>query len=624
MAERTNTLNVNTGIQSFPSISISMGRARAFQGIAATMSKISGEMSNQADREAVVQATKKGTVAGATGTPELTGEATLAGTAYDDAARQSFANQVDIAARQKLADLEVEHAVDPAGFQKAAVGYMGGMATEINQVDPALGAVFSQTFQLRQATSSARIRSAYSSKIEGQLKGQVVTLANSLEKEVQGFAGDMLSGDVERSTLAFKNFAVSRERLNQAYMQKAPNGLSIYTGEQREKALIRFDDEFHDAAGREYVNQSPDKIAALRQITKTGGAIKIKAIDEDGKETVKTIKLMDGMTSDARERLVNHATQAANAQSRAILAERRNEEADIKRTEKIVQKDLIGLAYNNQLTEAVVMESKGDLTPNAFENLLKIAKTGGSTVDTKEGVAGAQGIITAFRDDGDARKAELALLDLAGSNQITITTLAGKMAEITSRVDRDGPKSLFHQQTDTFDDLIRTAGQLNLPPSAAFNLPIAKNEFIDWFQTFPARTDPETGEPFNRKPTREEAEAISFQLLSQAVPKSRGRMIEGSLLGVRVPKRAVTGSIMFKNARGQTRSKSMPGLVRGDDGNIDEEATANNYFKAFPEADPVDSSSYPDDLKRLFKELDDYANALENHGNLVDRIYGGS
>ena len=110
-----------------------MGRANAFQGVAAVLGNISDELENQLDRTAVVRAKQKGTIAGATGVPTLTGEATLAGVAFDESARQSFTNQVDTRSRERLAQLELEHRLDPAGFTKAASGYMSGMIEEIRQ-----------------------------------------------------------------------------------------------------------------------------------------------------------------------------------------------------------------------------------------------------------------------------------------------------------------------------------------------------------------------------------------------------------------------------------------------------------------------------------------------------------
>lgn len=606
MAERTSKLPVRAQVSSFPSIGISMARANAFQGISAVLGTITDELENQADRTAIVQAKRKGTIAGATGVPTLTGEATLAGVAFDESARQSFSNQIDISSREKLAQLELEHRLDPAGFQKAATGFMSGMIEEIRQVDPAIAAVYGQTFQLRQATSFARVRSAYSTKIKGDLQGGVVTLENTLAKEVQGFAGDMMSGDLERSSLAFQNFAVSRERLKQSYMQIAPDETPIYDAAQREKALIRFDDEFLDAAGREFINQSEDKLQALTHLTKTGGEIKIKVIDEEGKEATATFPLMDSMTSDAKERLVVHATRAANAQSRAVLAVEAKAGRVRQEVEKATSKAMTDHVIEGTLSADVVEENRDKLPPSDYQFYRKLARGGGGIVDTVEGLDAVENVLMAARASGDFETAREEIKTLTSGGDLTVGTFAQTMSRIAGLEDRDSPKGRYHQNTNLLDDMMQQTSALIKHPDTALALPVMKRAFDRWWDSF---KDPKSGEV--RDPTDEEADAKILNMVRRRLPNFGIRTIEKALLGVPVPK----GFVQVPGA-----ANSFPGAVRTPEGRIDVELSSANYFKAFGITEAIPKNQWPVGLKKALKTLADYDDAVSEIETLMDKI----
>lgn len=625
MAERTNKLQVNVPVASFPSISISMGQAKAFQGIAATLGKITDTMHDQRDRKAILQGKRAGTVAGATGTPDLRGDDTLFGAAHDEAARQSYSTKVDIAAQIKIAELEAQHKADPAGFHKAATAYKTGMTQEVSQLDPSLGVLFDQTFQLRQAASTTRIKKTYSTQEGERLRGQVVQHDAILSKEVQSFAGDLFDPDPTVSTGAMANYYISRKKLEASYMQIKPDGTPIYKPEQREKALIRFDDEFREAAGREAVNKALNKKAFLRQLRETGGGVKIIGIDEDGKQIVRTFKLTDSMTSDAKERFFDFAVDAANAESRALTAKAAAEARTMKIINDNTAKDMLDHSINRTLTPGLVEAAKDDLDPTDYANYRKIALTGGAVVDTKAGISQAEEIVRQFRADGDVVKASKALVALAANQDgITVNTMKNKLSEVTSTDDRDGPKSLYHQSINGFDDKINILRAAANRTEAALQLVDAKGHFTEWFQAFPKNTDPNTGEPYNREPTREEVKAMELHLMSQAVPKSQNRFLQKSALGVSVPRKKITGTVTVPGRTGP-KPKVVDGLVMTPEGAVDMEQTAANYKAAFansPGFDPADAATWPDPLKRLFKDLTAYNNALAAHKELVEEIYG--
>jgi hypothetical protein len=290
-----------------------MGRARSFQGLAAGLAKITDGLQDQMDRKAIADAKKKGRIAGASGTPELRDDDwTLSGEAFNDAALQSFANQIDLNARAKLAELETKFSIDPKGFASAAAGYKEGVVSEIALTDEALAAVFGQQFDLRAASARGRISKNYNTFYTGELKGQVVRLGDELGKDINRLAPDLFSDDPSVSTTALGNYISIYERWKQALMQVGPDGQPVFTGEERAKMEMALESDFLESAAKAYVDATDDKTAAVFALQNGEAFINVGIEDENGEMVSGTVNLTDGLDDEGRDRVLRYASQQEN------------------------------------------------------------------------------------------------------------------------------------------------------------------------------------------------------------------------------------------------------------------------------------------------------------------------
>ena len=609
MADRTNKLPVRgSGVQSFPSIQISMGAARSFQGVAQTLGRIGEGLEDELDRRAVIEAKREGTVAGATGVPEMReDETTLRGASFNEAARMSYANRIEIASREHLAQLQVQHATDPAGFEKASKAYMFGMLQEVNQVDPALGAIFSQTYQMRAATSFSKVKAAHSAKVKTDLRGTVVRLQDVLTNEVQGFAGDLLSSETAASTNAFMNFSVARDRLRIAMMQTAPNGTPIYTAEQREKALIKFEDEFLEAAGRGFIDNAPNKLLALSHLSKEGGKININIKDDDGKVVQRKFDLLSNMSSDQRRSMLSYAREMANLEQRKIVADEARARRQRAELEKSTSKDMVDALVEGALTPKLVEDGKGNMTPSDYLFYSKLAKGGGGIVDEGNEVQEMETAIRHARATGDFQAASDLAKELTDAGRLTVGSYGDYEKRIASFEDKDNPKSTYHRNQDYLRNLSDAAESMGSKFSGiALAMPRLSRDFDRWWDTF---TDPKTGEA--RNPTDDEADAKILSLAQRAFPRRGIEQIERDMLDVRIPPMNVV--------IGEARS---PGAVRGDDGAVVVKETADNYFRAYGVTAGTPVDQWPAELKRLLADLDAYDKAVRDMRELIGLAHG--
>ena len=385
MPERTSKLPVRgRGIQSFPSIQISMGQAKAFQGIASVMGQIADTVEDDLDKQAQIEARREGLVAGATGVPVLReDEATIRGEAFNASARQSYSNRVDIAAREKLSQLETQFATDPKGFVKASQGYLVGMQTEINQVDPAIGAIFGQTYALRAGSSMARVTTAFSKKENALLMAGIVREASVLEREIGDFAENMVGTDTKTAMIGLQNYEVAHSQYRLALSRVGVDGKRLVSPEQAEEQLIALEDSFVLAIGRQWVDRQADPSAALEAIKDGSAVLPVFVEDESGEVVEKNVSITDQMGEEGLEKLRSYAKSVkteAHLNSEQTRAMR-------ERQDSLVRASVINSFNATLSTNLARLKTEADMTdPNTAREFLDIAgKEVQSAIETHQG-----------------------------------------------------------------------------------------------------------------------------------------------------------------------------------------------------------------------------------------------
>lgn len=107
------------------------------------------QMHNQADREdkrARALSTEAGVQAGAAGKYKLADPSTIMGEAFNNAARDTYAKQVESTARQKIDALSQEHAADPVALQTSLESWRDGFQGDLEEQDPLIAAGFKNAY----------------------------------------------------------------------------------------------------------------------------------------------------------------------------------------------------------------------------------------------------------------------------------------------------------------------------------------------------------------------------------------------------------------------------------------------------------------------------------------------
>lgn len=369
MANRENDLGFTVAPATVPSITLSTGKADGFKAIANTLGEVALLQSDKLDREARLEAAREGTVAGATGTPTLhEDETTIRGQAFNDAARHTYANRIDIAARHKIAELELIHKADPAGFKGAAKGYLAGMAQEIGAVDKAMAAVFAQTYEMRAASSFSKVQAGYNKKVVAEQRGSTVRLQETLTNEIDSIAENLVSTDINTATTALSNFEASHARLQIAMDQERPDGTPLFTPEDREKALVALEDDFMQGVGRAWSNVQADPVAALDAIRNGEAKVSVLVVDPDtGEAAQKEISITDALDADGEEKLIGYV-------NRQITAASKIESIRLKRTEEAVANLEIGIADGTKGMDDVIAADKAGLFKGRQKRRVSLTK----------------------------------------------------------------------------------------------------------------------------------------------------------------------------------------------------------------------------------------------------------
>jgi hypothetical protein len=318
MAERTSKLPARAPVTSLPSINIAMRRASAFQGVSAVLGRITEGLQDEADREAILRATREGTIAGAAGTPELTKESTLAGKAFDTAARQSYTNRTEMAVRVNLNAFAEQHKTNPSAYTKAASGYLTGVVQEMGQIDPAVAAVMGEKFKLDIASQTQSIAKVQSRLLAQERKADAIVLTDQIRKDLSNITPDLVSGSPEKGMEALERINIERGRLEAVLAGSGPDGLPLFGASDVATSLLKFDQDVFQQVAREWVRGQPDKVEALEAIENGTAEIEVAFVDEDG-ETEGTEKrsITENLLPEEKEKLVAFANRQVTAENKA-------------------------------------------------------------------------------------------------------------------------------------------------------------------------------------------------------------------------------------------------------------------------------------------------------------------
>lgn len=415
MAERKSNLPISASIQTFPSIRLSMGRARSFQGVTAALGKITDTLNNEADEAAIIEADRAGSVAGVNGKPTLTGENTLSGKAFDKAARQSYATNIELMTRTRLGELAVQHATNPAAFNKASRGYLSGVATEVKSVDTGMAALFEQKFAIDIAKQTQSINGVFSELQADDRKATVLKLGDRITKDINKVIPGLFSGDTELAGQSIERIEIERKSYEKSFFGTRSDGLPMFDKEFIAKKMLDFDDEVFQQIGRGFVDASPDKGAALEAITNDAASFKIETFDDAGNpDGSKTVSISDTLSADGKERLIGYLNKQVTAENRAVQADLRataEEVADLEIAiadgsagiDEIVAADERGLFDGRQqtrvtLTKAVAAKSKLEASSNAaLDKAGRDEKIADLEIKIDNGAAGLEDLLVAER-----------------------------------------------------------------------------------------------------------------------------------------------------------------------------------------------------------------------------------
>lgn len=604
------------GVEAVPSLTVSTGHARNAEQTAAVTAKIAGLMADDLDRTAVRQAKRTGIIAGATGVPELKDDDTLSGSAFNDAAMSTYTNRVELNARAKLIELEATHKANPLEFKKAVEGYKAGVMGEMSSLTPELAPLFGAQFDALAGSSLAKIVATKNDLIAEDQKAVALRIADVLEKGLTDLAPDLMSKDVATATGAFNNITLSTARLGTVLNQKRADGMPLFKASEREKMLIDFEDAAMDMAVRGYIDASPSKFAALKELNAGRGRVRLNVFDEKTQTaTVQEFDVFGRMTRQQREKAMSYAVAQANAESHALNAQEVAATRLQRATEDQTFKEVVNRFGAGKLTEQFVNDNRGSLNPEDFKAAKIMALGGGTLVDDDLAVQELEG---ALHDQGTARTLARNLLN---EHRITRETFISYTQRSATMEANRSPTSEYKQLTGMLDGLSKQAASIT-SDVGAMQFPVIGASFDRWWQTFKDQPDPrKPGETMGRAPTYEEGQAKILQLFQQRLPTGIGAF-EKAFLGVNVPPMSITVPTGQVDKTGKPiNSSPMPLAVRDPaTGRLDVTATAINLDKAFNIKPGTPVEQYPQAYREEALRLKRYHDATRGYFDILERI----
>ena len=499
-----------------PTVRISQGAGRGMAAFANSMNSITSKMADEHDRQAAKLAKAEGRVAGAGGVPTLREAGTIRADAYNEAAVDTYVNQIDLRMRQTLQEYETQHAGSPMAFKKATNAYIAGLADEIRGVAPWLEPTARAQWNIFSGQSLTKISNNHQDRITDSQKATAFELKNIIMKDVERNAGDLFSSDPSVSTKWVGGLSASWSRLEQIYLSKNPDGTPRFKAE--DVAIMRQDffDKAYSAGIEAWVDTQPNKIQAFRDLTNGKVTVNVAEMDESGTVVTGTTQIdpRDDMTRTAWKSVVGYANSQMNADISALNREDRIEEKEQRELENATSKDMHDLSTKNEINENWVQSHRDSMTPGDYNIGLKLARGQGAQFESDVGVVDEiERAMNAGEDAGQTiRQAYL-------SNNLTREDYLMYRRNNMTMQDRAGPGSVY-KQLRTFmggmSDDVR--GMMNGAAGVQFGAYLRGStlEFENWWHTFKDLEDPKTGEKMGRFPTYEEGRAKVRDLMEGA------------------------------------------------------------------------------------------------------------
>ena len=499
-----------------PTIRISQGAGRGMAAFANSMNRITGMMADQQDREAVQSAKIEGRTAGAKGVPSLREVGTLRADAYNEAAVDTYVNQIDLRMRKTLQEYENTHAGSPIEFKKAADAYITGLAQEVQGVAPWMEPTARAQWNIFSGQSLTKITSNFQARVTDSQKATAFELTQEIMKDVERNAGDLFSTDPGISSTWVGGLAASWGRLEQIYRSKKPDGMPRFKDSDVVAMRQDFFDKAYSSGVEAWVDEQPNKIQAFRDLASGKLKVRVAEMDEHGNVTqqVTEISPQDDMSRTAWKSVLGYASAQMNADISALNREDRIAEKLQRETEDATSKDMHDLASRNEITEDWVHAQRDSMTPQDYNIAIKLARGQGaqfeSTVTVIDEIEAA---LNAGEDAGQTVRQAYLSGDLTREDYLRY-----RQNNMTMQ-DKSGPGSTYKQLRTFMGGMSDDArSMMNGAAGVQFGAYLrgATLEFENWWNTFSDLKDPKTGEDMGRFPTYEEGRAKVRDLLQGA------------------------------------------------------------------------------------------------------------
>ena len=590
-------------------IRYSGGLAKAAADFANASFAVAEEFDRQDDLAAAREGRREGQLVGV---PDMEREDTIRGRAFNDAALETYVNKVDLSTRQKLTELSIKHAADPAGFATASEAYLQGIESEVQTTAPWMLPALRQQFDLSRATKAGEIGNRYQNIVTNDQLATANALIEQMGREHELEGSALFDPDPREASKYAGKLVQDWARINSILSGRKPDGTPRFKATDREKVRREFFDRAYRGAALGWIDTQPDKLKAWRQVQK-GLPFAIEDIDAQGNKSVKTLDLREEMSRAEWTKVNNYAMAQWTAQSRALnTAEvrdrRRQTDLNIETDENLWDR------YHNADVGAVDQNGNPVTMPSTAE--IQSMKNMLSPDDYRFHLEVARGDKAAFFDEESAMRLE----DLSASQADPKQELKDMVrnGEITTRQSADTYRRWLNNRDEVKSPLVRSQQTLNEmieifsktgSRNEALQMVFIKQSFDEWWE------DGITEKGVRRDPTEQEARLMIFGLMRSRLSSFKANVIEGAMLPQIVGRTVAIPPGDRSFGRGRERI-TMPGLVRDrDTGAVDYVESSKNYFKWFQVDPSAPTDALPQELKQILADLSRYREAMTNVDN---------
>lgn len=246
-----------------PTIQYSTGAARALQQFSRDMFNLSSGFEDQLDREAEAEAATRGAIAGVTGDFELQSYGTIRGRAFNKAAVETFAANVDTQSIMKLSELQQKFWNDPDKLKSEWDNWRSGYGDQLAKRSPAEAQAFLNRTAVRGIPAVEQARDTQFKLTRSEADAALIENEAALRAEIKAVSGDLFSENPERSSAAARAINMAGNDYMRIFNAvDATTGKPLYTPAERAKARSEFRDTIMSNATLSWFDEQPDKAGA--------------------------------------------------------------------------------------------------------------------------------------------------------------------------------------------------------------------------------------------------------------------------------------------------------------------------------------------------------------------------